>query len=62
MYPKLIGKRNEKGYTQQDMANFLGISKGNYHLKETGKNDFSLFEVKKILEVLEESFDNIFLL
>ena len=30
MYPKLIGKRNEKGLTQQEMADLLGISKGNY--------------------------------
>ena len=34
MYPKLIGKRNEKGITQEKMANLLGISKGNYNLKE----------------------------
>ena len=36
MYPKLIGKRNEKGITQEKMAEMLGISKNNYNLKENG--------------------------
>ena len=60
MYPKLIGKRNEKGITQQGMADLLGISKNNYNLKENGKLDFNLVEVKKILKILNDSYDNIF--
>lgn len=60
MYPKLIGKRNEKGITQEKMADLLGISKNNYNLKENGKLDFNLAEVRKILKILEESYDNIF--
>lgn len=60
MYPKLIGKRNEKGLTQQEMADLLGISKGNYNLKENGKLDFNLLEVKKILKILDTSYDEIF--
>ncbi len=60
MYPKLIGKRNEKGLTQQEMADLLGISKGNYNLKENGKLDFNLVEVKKILKILGASYDEIF--
>lgn len=60
MYPKLIGKRNEKGLTQQEMADLLGISKGNYNLKENGKLDFNLVEVKKILKILGSSYDEIF--
>ncbi len=47
MYPKLIGKRNEKGITQEEMGKLLGISKNNYNLKENGKLDFNLSEVKK---------------
>ncbi len=61
MYPKLIGKRNEKGITQEGMAKLLGISKGNYNLKENGKLDFGLLEVKKILLILECSYNDIFL-
>ena len=60
MYPKLVGKRNEKGITQQGMADLLGISKNNYNLKENGKLDFNLVEVKKILKILNDSYDNIF--
>lgn len=60
MYPKLIGKRNEKGITQQKMADLLGISKGNYNQKENGKLDFNLVEVKKILQILDEPYEVIF--
>ena len=61
MYPKLIGKRNEMGYTQEKMAKELGISKNNYYLKENGKLDFNLSEVKKILKILNASYEEIFL-
>lgn len=60
MYPKLIGKRNELGITQEKMAELLGISKGNYNLKENGKLDFNLVEVKKILKILNDNYYNIF--
>lgn len=60
MYPKLIGKRNEKGLTQQDMADKIGISKNNYNLKENGKLDFGLLEVKKILSILDSDYNEIF--
>ena len=60
MYPKLIGKRNEKGLTQQDMADKIGISKNNYNLKENGKLDFGLLEVKKILSILDSEYNEIF--
>lgn len=61
MYPKLIGKRNEKGLTQEKMAELLGISKNNYYLKENGKLDFNLVEVKKILQILQCEYNDIFL-
>lgn len=60
LYPKLVGKRNEKGITQEKMAEMLGISKNNYNLKENGKLDFNLVEVKKILQILKSSYDEIF--
>lgn len=60
MYPKLVGKRNENGITQEKMAEMLGISKNNYNLKENGKLDFNLVEVKKILQILKCSYDEIF--
>ena len=60
MYSKLIGKRNEKRLSQGDMAMLLGISKSNYNMKEKGKLDFNLVEVKKILSILGESYGNVF--
>ena len=50
MYP--LGELNpeyalEKGITQEEMGKLLGISKNNYNLKENGKLDFNLSEVKK---------------
>lgn len=60
MYPKLVGKRNEKGFSQEKMAEMLGISKNNYNLKENGKLDFNLVEVKNILKILDCSYDEIF--
>lgn len=60
MYPKLVGKRNEKGFSQEKMAEMLGISKNNYNLKENGKLDFNLVEVKNILRILNCTYDEIF--
>ena len=60
MYPKLVGKRNELGITQEKMSELLGISKNNYNLKENGKLDFNLVEVKKILKILGTNYDSIF--
>lgn len=61
-YPKLKGRRNELGYSLKDMANFLGISTDCYFRKENGKTDFYLYEVRKILEILNVQFEDIFLL
>lgn len=60
-YPKLIGKRNEKGLSQEEMAKKIGISKNNYYLKEKGKLDFNLTEVRLILKILDCSYEEIFL-
>ena len=59
-YPKLKGRRCELGYSLEDMANFLGISKDCYFRKEKGKTDFYLCEVRKILKVLNSEYDEIF--
>ena len=36
-YPKLKGKRNELGYTLEEMSKLIGISKNAYFKKEKGK-------------------------
>ena len=59
-YPKLYGIRHEFGYSLEDMANYLGISKDCYFRKEKGKTDFYLCEVRRILEIFNMNFDDIF--
>lgn len=59
-YPKLRGKRNEYGYSLEDMGKYLGISKDCYFRKEKGKTDFYLCEVRKILNLFNCNFEEIF--
>lgn len=58
---KLKGKRVEKGLTQEKMAAKLGMTKKTYNFKENGKYIFRLDEIKKILEILDCNFEDIFL-
>jgi len=60
-YPKLKGKRVEKGYTQQDIADKLGISVSAYNLKEQGKRQFIIEEICEILNILDCKFEDIFI-
>lgn len=60
IYPKLRGIRYEKGYTMQNMADELNISKNCYFKKENGYTDFYLDEVKKILDLFNCKFEDIF--
>lgn len=59
-YPKLKGKRYELGYSLEDMAAYLGVSKDCYFRKEKGKTDFYLDEVRKILDLFDSKFEEIF--
>ncbi len=58
---KLKGKRVEKGLTQEKISKLLNMEKSVYARKENGKVQFRLDEVKRILEILECNFDDIFL-
>lgn len=57
---KLKGARVEKGLTQEDMAERIGISTYSYLMKENGKRDFTLTEMKKICEILDKELYEIF--
>ena len=57
---KLKGARVEKGLTQEDMAERIGISTYSYLMKENGKRDFTLTEMKKICETLDKELSEIF--
>jgi len=57
---KLKGARVEKGLTQEDIAKMIGISTYSYLMKENGKRDFTLTEMKKICEILDKELSEIF--
>lgn len=57
---KLRGLRGEKRYTQEDMANLIGISNSSYQRKENGITQFTANEIIKIAEVLQVDISDIF--
>ena len=61
----LITYRKMLRFTQTAMSKELGIGLATYYKKETGINEFTLKEIKKILEVFKEarmdlSFEQVF--
>ena len=60
-FNKLKGARAEKGYSQVEMAEKLGISTDSYNMKENGKSEFKLSEIKAILDILDKEFTDIFI-
>lgn len=49
---RLKDYRVSKGYTQKDMAKFLGISQQSYSNKELGKRDFTIKELIAIEKII----------
>lgn len=62
---KLKGYRVMAGYTQEELAKAIGISKKSFVDKELGKKEFTLSEAQMIFNVLSKKlsikFDDIFL-
>lgn len=61
MLIKLKAKRVEKGLTQTQLANMIGIAPATYNHKENGTAHFSFQEIIKILDILGCKFEDIFL-
>ena len=51
--------RKEKGYTQQQMADMLNISRSTYTYYETGKSQPSFQNLKKLREIFEIDYNTI---
>ena len=51
---RLRGKMAEKGITQGEMAQKLGIDASTFNRKMTGKGDFSVLEALCIVRILGE--------
>lgn len=50
MLKTIRGYRIMIGKTQKEFAKLLGISEGSYRLKELGRSEFKLTEMKKIID------------
>ncbi|EMW6124613.1 TPA: helix-turn-helix transcriptional regulator [Enterococcus faecalis] len=53
--------RKEKGETQKQLANLIGVSEESYRLKENGSNQFKSNEMFIIAQHFEKTMDEIFL-
>ncbi len=56
---KLIRKRNEKAFTQKDLAEYLNISQTQYSRKEKGEVEISDEEWERISKLLQTNVEDI---
>lgn len=57
---KLIDKRKEKGFSQERMADLLGLDTSNYSRRENGDTKIKITEWEKISEILNVPISEIF--
>lgn len=57
---KLKGARVERGFSQERLADALGMPVVTYRTKENGISAFTEVEIKKICELLDKSVTDIF--
>ncbi|MGL4630076.1 MAG: helix-turn-helix domain-containing protein [Leadbetterella sp.] len=50
--------RNQKGYSQENMASSLGIEQSAYQKIESGKSSLKLYQLFVILDLLGSDFKN----
>lgn len=50
---KIISRRKEKGVTQEEMGALLDIGRQSYNMREKGKREISIDELKTICSKLE---------
>jgi len=60
MYSTLFIARKEKRKSQGDIAKVLNIHAQSYHLKESGKREFTVSEAIKLAQYFNTSLDNLF--
>lgn len=57
---KLFAKRTEKGISQEEMADLLGLNTSNYNRREKGETRIKITEWEKIAEILKVPISDIF--
>ncbi|WP_414051087.1 helix-turn-helix transcriptional regulator [Macrococcus animalis] len=53
-------KRKEHGLSQKSVAKVIGVSMGNYQLKESCKLDFTLKECHTLAEYFDTTLNDLF--
>lgn len=61
MQEKLLLLRKRHSYTQEYVANYLGISTKQYNYKERGLSEFTSDEMFKLGDLFDKKLDEIFL-
>lgn len=52
--------RKEKGLTQSELSELMGITQQTYSKKERGERSFTLDEIKKLKKILNVSYEELF--
>lgn len=52
--------RRENNLYQKEVARKIGMHPQTYHLKESGKKDFTLSEAKRLSKLFDRSLDELF--
>jgi len=60
MYQNLFIARRENKMTQEAAGKIINVTKQSYHLKESGKCDFSLTEAKTLAKHFKTTIDVLF--
>ncbi|MCU4942120.1 helix-turn-helix domain-containing protein [Bacillus cereus] len=60
MYQNLFIARRENRMTQETAGKLINITKQTYHLKESGKRDFTLTEAKLLAKHFKRTVDDLF--
>lgn len=57
---QLFVARRERKMKQKDVAKIIGIHPQSYHLKESGKREFTITEAKRLAKLFNASLDELF--
>jgi len=57
---KLIEKRKERGFSQEKMADLLGLDTSNYSRRENGETNIKITEWEKIAQILGVALPEIY--
>lgn len=60
LHTQLYVIRRENRLKQKDVAKRIGIHPQSYHLKESGKREFTISEARKLAKIFNCTLDDLF--